>query len=557
VDSLARGIAAAAALLLVAVSPASAALTWSEPVPLTDPEVSGGRVVMDARGNALVVWDRPYGDGTPSWSGHRLASSYRWYLPGRGWGPPRDLPRAAGFVGDVKITPRGEVHALVVGTGSELVRAGIWTATPGSRLEEAARVTDEAYAGVPPGLGLDDAGNAIVAWAPRPQQHQPVLVSSRPAGGDFGPPQAVGAQPNGRPGVAMNPAGAAAVSWTDHVTRERVVYRPAGGHFGAVEDPHMDRQAMPRLGLDLDGGLLLSGRFNTGTAWVPGGPPTHAAVVARAPLGGWGQSQVVAENAYVGDMVVGARGVATLIVNGRGANDREPRSQIVTRHPDGRLEREEVAPRSAGNPMLAMNHRGDVLAAWADGHGNPARAVHVRERPAGAGSFGPPATVADAMADLAAPALNDLGQAIVVWRELTWNGERYEFGPVTAAVRDDPALHDEPAPPAVRLYKDPLAALDDDGDLRAPVLCTTSCKVTSAGIVFPGGGQDAVPGRGKSVRLRARSKRRVKLDFGAEGAQAVRQAHAAGRRPSVAVTVSARGRSPRPLVVTRRYELKR
>jgi hypothetical protein len=161
------------------------------------------------------------------------------------------------------------------------------------------------------------------------------------------------------------------------------------------------------------------------------------------------------------------------------------------------------------------------------------------------------------MADVAAPALNDLGQAIVVWRELTWNGERYEFGPLTATVRDDPALGDAPAPPGVHLYKDPLAALDGDGDLRPPVLCTTNCKVASAGIVFPGGEQDAVRGRGKSVRLKARRKRRVKLDFGVEGAQTVRNALAAGRRPWVAVTVSARGKSPRPLVVTRRYRLTR
>jgi hypothetical protein len=555
--SLFRGIATAAALLLTAAAPAGAAPAWSDPVPLSEPGVSGARVAMDARGNALVVWDHHYGDRTPTWSGNRIASSYRWYLPGRGWSPLRDLPRAAGFVADVKITPRGEVHALVVGTGAELVPVGIWTATPGEPLEKAAAVTDEAYAGVPPGLGLDDAGNAIVAWAPRQQQDQPVLVASRPAGGEFGPPQAVGRLPNGHPGVAMNPAGAAAVTWSDYVSRERVAYRPAGGQFGEVEDPDLDRHAVPRLGLDLDGRLVLAGRLNTGSPWMAGGPPPHAAVTARAPLGGWSQSQTVEEDAYVTSMVVGARGVATLVANRRSANDPETKSHIVTRHPDGRLEREEVSARTAGNPMLAIDHRGDVLVAWADGHGNPDRAVHVRERAAGAASFGPSTAVADAMADVAVPALNDLGQAVVVWRQLTWNGERYESGPITAVVRDDPALHDEPAPPDVTLYKDPLAALDEDGDLRAPVSCDRGCKVTSAGVVFPGGGQQALAGRGRSVRLKARRRTRVKLDFGADGARAVRDALAAGRRPWVSVTVSGRGRSPRPLVVSRRYKLRR
>jgi hypothetical protein len=188
---------------------------------------------------------------------------------------------------------------------------------------------------------------------------------------------------------------------------------------------------------------------------------------------------------------------------------------------------------------------------------NQSPGVFARERPFGAAAFGSPTQLAKSQPAVLVPSvINDAGQAVLVWNEVIPDGQGFKAGPVYAVVRDDPALH-RPAPPDVDLYKDPLAALDPDGDLRAPVSCAVSCKVKATGIVFPGGDRKALAGNGKSIRLKARKRTKVKLDFGEQGAEAVREALAAGQRPWVSVTVSARGKSPRPLVVSRRYKLAR
>ena len=555
---LIRGILAAGAVMLALAAPAAAAPTWSAPEPLSEAGLSGQRAVIDARGNALVVWQRHYGSGTPTWEGNRIASSYRWYLPGSGWGPVIDLPKSAGYIRDVAITPRGEAHALVVGTGAELVPVGIWTAAPGGRLSSAAEVTDAAYAGVGAALGLDDRGDAIVAWAPRQQQGQPLYVSIRAAGGAFGQPQPVGELPGGDIEVVSNAAGAAAVKWTEGDGRARVAYRPAGGQFGGEEDPGLGANALSRVALDLDGRVMVSGAFNDGIAWTPGSHVPDAAVAVRSPLGGWSDQQVIEEKAYVSSAVADRSGVATFTLGRYGSQAEADRGIVVTRYPDGRLEREEVGAGPVLNSMAAIDHRGDVLVGASDRYDTADPHVFVRERAAGATAFDAPIAIAPGLAgDVAVPALNDVGQAIVVWRPVTRAADgHFDSGPITAVVRDDPALH-PPAPPAVELFKDPLAAIDEDGALRAPVRCDPGCKVSAAGIVFPGGGETAVAGRGPSVRLTARKKTRVKLQFGAQGARAVRDALAAGQRPWVSVTVSGRGRNPRPQVVSRRYKLKR
>ena len=541
-----------AALLVWGVAPASAELRWSDPVPITEQGPMGHRSVMDARGNVLAVWQHRYGDGTPTWQGNRMASSYRWYQPGRGWGPAHDLPRSAGWIADIAITPRGEAHALVVGTGAEVIGVGLWTAAPGKQLAEVGAVTDAAFAGATPALGVDDVGNAIVAWSAPPQRDQPFYVSMRAPGGSFGEPQKIGEQSGGNIDVAMNPAGAAAVKWVEGDGRPRVAYRPAGGQFGGEEVPGLGPTGLTHIGIDLQGRVIAAGRQDDGVAWTPGSGPQHVAVVVRSPLGGWSEQQIVQEHAYAGSMVVAPHGVATLFTSSNSE------TTIVTRHPDGRLERESLGPDTAGTQLAAVDHRGDVLAAFAEWNDAPQRNVFARARPVAAAGFAPPTVVGPGNGGpVSGVSLNDLGQAVVVWTELARNGERYEHRRTFAAVRDDPALHEVPAPPDVTIYKDPLAALDGDGDLRAQVRCDQRCKVSSAGIVFPGGSDDAVPGRGKSVRLKARRRSRVKIDFGEKGAEAVRDAIAAGRRPWVSVTVSGRGKSPRPLVVTRRLKLRR
>jgi hypothetical protein len=225
--------------------------------------------------------------------------------------------------------------------------------------------------------------------------------------------------------------------------------------------------------------------------------------------------------------------------------------------PDGRIESGQLSSGpTRGSAVAAMNLRGGMLAAWSRPKGDgEATEIVTRERGLSGGPFGPENVIADVnLGYTFQTALNDLGQAVVVWIEYPPTGPP---GAIRAIVRDDPALLEIPPPPDIDIYADPLAQLDEDGDLLPTVRCSENCKVTATGIVFPGADRRAIAGEGRLRRVKARKRTRVKLDFGAAGAAAAREALAAGRRPWVSVSVSARGRSPRPLVKSRRFKLRR
>lgn len=123
-------------------------------------------------------------------------------------------------------------------------------------------------------------------------------------------------------------------------------------------------------------------------------------------------------------------------------------------------------------------------------------------------------------------------------------------------MRDDPLLPPLPFPPGLDIDVPALPVLDPDGDLVVPVECTTSCVAGAEGVLDPGGDAAPLAGDGPKRRLRARRRGRLKLDFGADGRAAVRKALKAGRKPVVYVSVRARGKSPRPITVSRRVRLR-
>jgi hypothetical protein len=551
VDLLSR--AAVIGVLLVALSsaPAVAEPHWSKPKTLSPPGGLNPQIALDARGNALVAWTQTHDGAAPT-------SAYRWWVAGKGWGAAHDVPRELGTAGAVAITPQGNATVLLAPHRSVGSEWWIATARPGGALGDVTRVTGAAAdAGA---LGTDDAGNALVAWS-APDDASSVMVATRRAGGRFTEPKRVGADSaGGGVELAINPAGAAAVKWMSrHGGTPRVVYRPPGGSFGAEEDPGLGGPGSSRLGIDAAGRLVVASDTVSMALGQPGSNPAGGSGYAiRSPLGGWSAPAPLDAHGFVSGLLVEQLGRITFLIDRRTAATGAAEVWAVTRELDGHLREQQLSTAPGLNSgRAAMSFGGDVLASLQrpTGRGSEADMV-VRERGRAGADFGPEVVIARSFSASPAPALNDLGQAVVAWTE---GGRTYDDPAPTqvhAAVRDDPALRGAPGPPDVDLYADPLAELDDDGDLLVPVRCERSCKVRAAGIVFPGGGRAALAGSGHTLRLKARRLRHVRLDFGGEGASAVREALAAGARPWVSVTATARSHAPRPILVSRRYKLR-
>ena len=545
-----RASFALALIMLAAAAPCAAAPTWSEPESISGSGFAfSPRVAMDAIGNTLVTWVERGPDGGYS-------STYRWWQPGSGWGPIRQLPRGRGGIEDLEITPLGEASVLLLAApdnGGPVV-IGVGTARPGEAIGEFETVTENAGSGFSARFGLDDAGDAIVAWRTWADPYQqdvpdPSFVATRRAGGRFGPPQHVGDFRNGPHVAAINAAGAAAVAWgaSEGVS---VNYRAPGGSFGPPEPSGLYGPTVD-LALDVGGRLAIT----SATPYLNPGPESRARYSTRSPLGEWSEARVLDAEGIVTDLFFDPRGALTFLTDQPPPSGKDHKARVITLRPDGSLDDAPLASGATrGQPAGAMNLRGDLFAAWVRPRGEDgATEMVTRERGFAGGAFGPEVVVGQSALSSIATALNDLGQAVVAWSEDNGGGP----GALRAAVRDEPALRQVPLPPDVAIYSDPLASLDGDGDLLAPVRCDPRCKVRATGIVFPGGEAKPVAGSGKSKRLAARKRTRVKLDFGTEGAKAVREALAAGGHPWVSVSVSARGKSPRPFVVSRRFKIRR
>jgi hypothetical protein len=118
-----------------------------------------------------------------------------------------------------------------------------------------------------------------------------------------------------------------------------------------------------------------------------------------------------------------------------------------------------------------------------------------------------------------------------------------------AIVRD--ASGDAPIPPALRITDRSARKVDAHGTIRLPVRCSQRCRVRARGLLFVDGAPIGI-GRPQSTgkRLRAHKVGQVGVRF------KVSQVAAAGGRAWASVSVTATGRSPRPMTITRRIRIR-
>lgn len=538
------GILAAAVAVVAAVpaaTPAHAALRWSDAQTLGPRETFPNSVHIDARGDVLAIWH--------SRENNALAGTfYAWRAPRGKWTETRELNVPRTFNGlSVALAPRGQAVAAWNDGRGRIVAA---TSGPGGTFDEPEVVATGGGELGAARIAIDDAGNALLAWTgdADPAVASGIVVATRRAGGAWSEPvELKGGGTGSAPSVAMNPAGAAAVAWmTSENGLPQVAYRQPAGSFGPAERPPLDRGPVFPLSIALDD----AGRVHLAAPSAAFTIPVRTRLVSRSPLGGWGEPHEFETGGSPAAMLVAPDGTVNLLMDNH--EDREhPKVQHASVRPDGTAVGPTTLALDSAGSDAAMNLRGDVLAAWEHPWVNTGGTIEAAGKPAALPVFGPGLPISDPTSVDPHVALNDAGQAAVMW---AIGG--YGNPAIQVAVRDDPKLPILPFPPAIGIDLPDVPAIDPDGDLPIDVRCAVSCKVTPRGVLAPGAGEDLRSGRGKTRRLKAKRRGSVTVDFGTAGASAVRAARAKGGKATVYLTVRARGKSPRPITISRRVRLR-
>jgi hypothetical protein len=519
---------------LAASAPASAASRhgWPEPVTLSDPGVRGAPIAIDAEGNALAVWSEDRGKG---WR-----QRYRWYEPGRGWGRTGTLRGAGGepFV-RVALTPRGEATVLWDERTDSSYATWITTAPPGGKFAAPHQISSGL---VSTNLLVDDEGGGLLVQSQLDvSDGGALLVSSRKPGGEFGPPQRLAAGPAST-AAAISPAGAAAVVWSPPQGGSAMLsYRPAGGDFQPPE--RLDVPASPRtpLAINTAGEVVVAG-----SRVDPYNGSRGTTLSVRSPLGSWGAPIDVDVAGSVLQAFTEANGDVSFL-----SAQPDESITLTTRNADGSVTGPAaIKGASPWNFFAAASYNGNMLATWNVHYGDflwRDDITQVAERPAG-GLFGPPVTVFGPGSANGPPAINDAGAAALVALRQTKSGEPASVA-LQAVVRD--AREEAPPPPSVRITDRSARKADARGTIKFPVRCSQRCRVRARGLLFVDGKPVAI-GRPQSAakRLRARKVGQVGVRFNAGDVAA------AGGRAWASVSVTAKGRSPRPMTITRRIRIR-
>jgi hypothetical protein len=524
----------AAALALGCAATAGAALRWQdEPKTVSEAGSFDQRILIDARGDALVVWRTL--DGTVV---------YRWHEAGGGWGDARSMgDNVGGF--DAAMSPLGVATVVWYEPGRVVAVTGEHGAKLGDR--DVVK-TPGRMANFVPHVALDDAGDTVVAWPdydPTGKTGAHTSVALRHAGGEFGDAQVVDDNSSGGPvELAMNPAGAAAVTWREGDGTGWASYRePAAGRFGAPERVKIDELSPLLVALAEDGTAYVAGTKGS-PVW---GQTGDALLSRRPPLGAWTDPLPIAVGSASEQLLVEPSGAASLVGWRSGAHGLGT-TTFTTVTPGGGISGPtDISGPDTVAPRVATTLGGSMLAAWFD-EGEGGGAVATSDRPAG-GAFSAPQdrTPPDAKAPVDV-ALTEGGQAGIAWPTGEVGKELRDFK-VHVLLREDPDVTERGFPPSVSIGAPKRRALTSNGSITVPVRCSRGCMVHAGGVLYVNGRAAKVVKRSRhGRRLVAHRRGRVTLRFGSD-------AGGAGKK-AVTVSVTARGRSLRRVTFSRRIRLR-
>lgn len=421
--------AVAAAMIGLAASGTAAATGWRPPLQLPGVQIATGdglHVGIDAAGDALAMWNS-VGSAPP----------YPWPIQvaerpagAASWGAPQTLgtPASAAAVSGPRVNARGDVLAAwseipTAGAALRIVVAqraagGAWQIVPISPSPTpAGHVLENAS------VGLDDAGDAVVAWddfqSSGSPTHQLVVATRSGATGVWTvtPLDAWAAAPQ----VAMDAAGDAVLVYLLQQTQSPnnfVVwsrYRPAGQTvFGPpvqLSNPNENTDISPRVAIGARGDVVAS--------WT--NPAGGHLRTRSAATGQWQAVQLLSASGGLAGVAVGDDGSAVAAWGPTGAGPRPLMG--ATMAPDGAWSASAqwwIGPGKGVGviPMVAIDHGGTATVVFGgdDGAGSFAAAFALRRAPGGA--LGPATAIGptgDAIGSPPSIALDARGDVLVGW----------------------------------------------------------------------------------------------------------------------------------------------
>jgi hypothetical protein len=229
------------------------------------------------------------------------------------------------------------------------------------------------------------------------------------------------------PQVAMGPRGDVIVAW---VNREGVFarFQPAGGTLGPVETVSTEADFLQDLIP-----LAVDGAGNAYVAYTTEPVSSRLRVRVRTVAGVWEPEQILGGTRVSGpELRVSANGTALLAWHQHGGKALNgTRVALSTRAPGQRFTPPAIiagTPRNASSPTVALNDRGDAVVVWLERHRTGPRrtvdfSVHGRFRAAGSG-FGKARRLSHISAAGPSVAVAPDGRMTLAWAD--WSNRRVE-----------------------------------------------------------------------------------------------------------------------------------
>lgn len=405
---------------------------WSAPLMLSGEAAGSAKVVIDAEGRAVAIWEQ-LDSGTPT--GHVWGSRY---LPASGWSAPARLETNVGDVDDTHLAiDKASGKAMLV--WHQLTTPGaydLWARPfdPATGWGTAARIEAQTGTVGVSSVGVDASGNAVAVWSQIDSRNRFSVFANQYRSGAWGTAAAIETNDSvgdtdGDPIVAVAPSGEAVTVWKRsasgvHFWSNR--YAPASG-WGTAAQIVTDTGTSQSFGTH---DLAIDTNGNATLVWgqadlVAGTADFNNAIwFKRYTAGAWQTASarvaapVANRQGFISSPVLSLNAAGTALVTWGGQDSSIVSAAAAPGSAFGAVAT--VRPVSSRNvttlPSTGIAALGDSLATWTES-GAP-EGVYVSQR-APTGVWTTPARQETAeSASGPSLAINERGNAVLVWTQI-------------------------------------------------------------------------------------------------------------------------------------------
>jgi len=404
--------------------PTSSSNGWGSELALSAGGAGDPRVAIDSSGRAVAVWsqlDSPSSSTTSLWGSR--------YVPGSGWGTPQLLESNAGAVSGIYLAmDRSSGRAMVAWRQLTTTTYDLWAKSYDPTAGWGTTTSLESLSGIVgvASVGVDSSGNAMAVWSQiGPSVRYSIYASRYTFGGSWSTPElvegseVVGVQ-DGDPKVAMSPGGAAVAVWMRSTGSSASLWtnrHTTASGWGTASEVVADAGSTQWIGVH---DLVLDGNGNGILAWGQVDGTANAIWYKRYTSGSWqGTPTRVSAPTSTSSLIstpvlamnsTGAALVSWGIQDGTLFGSFAPASAAF----GGRDTIRSAATATPNSlPSIGIDNQNNAFAAWSETNGN----MYLSMRSAGLWSTPVVHETQTDTADMPVLAMNDLGQAVLAWRQ--------------------------------------------------------------------------------------------------------------------------------------------